>query len=387
MFDLTTLTLLAGLFFAAIAGEAVLYSDTLYLRVNVPDSLQKKGFSELFAEETFTSEAARIVGGHSIIPAPDMRVHSRPTMATAIAQPLRLEHVVRLLQENFGIKTLSVTAAIIEREAKPDDKPAAGKTPSLEMALIIFDAEQENGPEQVRITQENGDPVALVQHGAQWSMERIVPYRVTLAHFLAGVQGDASGFVAARETAMRALDRTLGQDDGSKRAMLYNVLANIAIIENNLPGAVQAYALADQIPGVVPQVRAEMGLNRALVAVALKQPGQAAAILQQAKLASPHLDLPGFDTNLRLIEGLVAWANGDLTTAEKIFRGVVADEPLNEAGHYYLGKILAVRGDNDGSAGELSFALATRSTEPPTQGLVIRLFWIDPVSGTTTKRF
>lgn len=386
MFDLTTLAILAALFISAVAGEAAFYSDTLHLHIGVPASLEKTGFDEEFAEQTFTSEAARIIRGHSIIPAPSMRVQSQPTIASAIAQPLRLGPVVQSLQNHFGVEALSVTAAILESEVKPGEKPVAGKRPPLEMALIVSEPEQHD-PAQVRLTQEDGDPVALVQQAAQWTMERVAPYRVALAHFLTGVQGDPGGFAAARETALRNLDMPWQAQRASERAMMYNILANIALVEGKPTDAIEAYDLADQVSDVMPAVRAEMGLNHALVAVVLKRPAEAAEVLKQAERASTDLDLPGFAANLRLVEGLVAWANGDLTTAEETFRDIATREPLNEAGHHYLGKLLAARGDKDGATAQTNFATAVHLTEPPTQGLVARLFWIDPVEGSLTKRF
>ncbi len=399
--ELTTLFVLAGLFLSAIVGEAVLYRDTLRVQINVPPALQEKGFNEPIAEEVFSSEAARIIHGQSVIAAPAIRIHSEPNLLSAIVQPLGLDTAVAALQAQFGVDRLAVVAAIMPGAAKtgegwtgegrPDSdeattpRPAGSNAPPLQMVLVVSQPGSEAA--QARLTQADGDPVKLVQRAAQWSMERVVPYRVALAHFLSGTEGDAEGFGLARQTVARALIRPWQPGQAAEHAMLYNVLGLVDTADNDLTGAVAAYRSIDAIPGVPAEVRAQVALNHAIVALALRRPAHAADLLVQATEPASRIDLPGFTSNRRLIEGLVAWGNGDLATAETIFRSVAAEAPLSEAGHHYLGEVLAARGDRDGAATALATARAVHSADPPRQALAVALFWVDPVAGGLTRRF
>ena len=79
-FDITTIALFAGMLVSLIAGEAALYGDTLTLHINVAPKIVESGFDAATAEQIFIAESARIVRGESIIPAPTLRVSSRPTV-------------------------------------------------------------------------------------------------------------------------------------------------------------------------------------------------------------------------------------------------------------------------------------------------------------------
>ena len=270
--------------------------------------------------------------------------------------------------------------------AEDSSPKAAGSTaPPLQMVLVV--SQPETAPAQARIAQEDGDPVTLVRRAAQWSMERVAPYRVALSHFLSGTEGDAEGFGLARQTVARALVRPWQPRQAAEHALLYNILGLVDTAENDLPAAVAAYRSIDTIPGVPAEVRAEVALNHAIVALALKQPAHAADLLVLAKTTSTLVNLPGFADNRRLIEGLIAWGNGDLAAAETIFRGVTAQAPLNEAGHHYLGEVLAARGDSAGADTAHATAGAVHSADPPRQALAVALFWVDPVAGGLTRRF
>ena len=49
--DLTTLALVAGLFFGAVIGDAALFGDPLRLQISVPTRLADGGFTEEAAEQ------------------------------------------------------------------------------------------------------------------------------------------------------------------------------------------------------------------------------------------------------------------------------------------------------------------------------------------------
>ena len=384
--DLTTLTLLAALLIATIAGERVLVGDTLRLQINVPAALQDRGFSAPVAEEVFSAEAERILRGPAAIPPPALRIRSQPTFLSALGKPLHLDNAVTALQIQAGIDNLGVVAAIIQGAGKPGDpggKPAGGATPALEMVLII--SQPGHTPAQIRLAQDDGDAVALVRRGADWTMERVAPYRVALSHFLRGTQDDAAGLLLARQSASRSLRQPWEHAQASERALLTSLLGLLDAADNDLASAQAGLRSIDRIPDVLPQVRAEVAVNQAIIALALKQPAEAAARVAAAKaLSAPAGPLA---PDLRLLDGLVAWGGGDLAAAETIFRDLAGQAPQNEAAHRYLGQVLALRGDRDGATSALNAAQGVHSAVPPQQVLGTALFWVDPAGGGLSRRF
>ena len=288
--ELSTLALLAGIFVVLFAGQAAMFGDTLRVQIHVPTLLADRGFNEVVAERVFSSEAARIIRGELIVPAPGMRIDSEPNLLAAMLEPLSLGGVVPALQSQFGIDHLSVVAGVVQTAAKP----AAGGEIPLEMVLVV--AQPQHAPQQTLLSQQDGDPVALVRRSAAWTMERVSPYRVALNHFLSGMQGDPTGLAQAQETAARAMTNPTRSDSDSwdsgeafEYAMLCNINGLIAAARNDLPAALAAYRAIERIPRVPPAVRAELALNRAVVALGLRQPRQAEALLHQAR-ADQELD-------------------------------------------------------------------------------------------------
>jgi len=389
MIDFTSLFIIAGLLFGLLAGDAAIFGDTLTVRIAVADNIGKAGFTESTAEQVFTAEAARIVRGESIIPAPTLRVGSNPTVITALAKPLNLDSVVAALQGQLGIDHLAVGGAIV---AEPGgEKPSADKaqyplTLGTRLDMVIVVVQPNRPPTQTVFVEDDGDPVTLVKRAAGWAMEQVSPYRVVLAHALDGAHGDPHGLTAAKNAAQRFLAKPFEPDKASELALTHNVLALIALHDNDLKEAQAQLADVGLIPGVLPQARAEVALNQAFVAVADKRPGEAAALLRKAREASQTLDLPNFVYHLDVLEGVVAWGNGDAAGAETSFRAAAAMAPDNEAAHHYLAMLLAARGDAQGAAAEQQKSDRVRPFQARQQGLAVTLFWTDPLKGGVTWR-
>src|SRR5579863_4719204 len=158
--DITTLLVLAGMVVSLIAGEAAYYGDLLTLHINVAPPIASAGFDDTTAEQTFIAESGRIVRGDSIIPTPTLRVNSRPTVLSALAAPLKLDTVVGALQDQFGYDRVVVNGAVL-----------AGAAGALRMVIVVEQPRQT--PEQIQLTQADGDAVALVRRGADATMARI----------------------------------------------------------------------------------------------------------------------------------------------------------------------------------------------------------------------
>ncbi len=389
MIDLPSLFVLAGILFGLVAGDAALYGDTLRVQIAVPQTVSNAGFNDASAEAVFMAEAARVVRGASIIPSPALRVNANPTVIAALAKPLSLDAVVAAMQNQLGIDHLMVSGALLAETTSNKTTPTDAVRPltagtKLDLVLVVVQPHQI--PVQTVLEQPDGDATTLIKRGADWAMEQVSPYRVVLAHFLAGVQGDAASLKLATEAAGRFLSRPWDPARGSERAMTHNVLALLALLDNNIAHADAELALAETIPGVLPQARAELALNRSFVAVTQKRPADAAALLTASRQQASQLDLPGFAAHLDVQEALIAWSSGNMAAAEAKLRQVIAATPNSETAHHYLALALRAKGDAQGAAAEEKAVLVSHRFEDDAQGLAVVLFWTDPANGGITRR-
>jgi tetratricopeptide (TPR) repeat protein len=163
--------------------------------------------------------------------------------------------------------------------------------------------------------------------------------------------------------------------------MLYNLLALVALLDNQIQAAETQLALADTIPGVLADARGVIALNRAFLAVAAKRPTDALAYFNAGEKLAAGITLPDFGARITLLGGLVAWSSGDTAQAEKSFRAAVATLPGDEAPHVYLALLLAAKGDEAGAVAERSAAAATHPFHAEIPVFAQSIFWVDPVGG------
>jgi len=367
-FDTTSLFLLVGMLVSLIVGESALHGDTLTLRINVAPKLVQAGFDSTTAEQIFIAQSARIVGEPSIIPTPTLRVSSRPTVRSALATPLKLDSIVGALQDQFGYDRLLVNAAVL---------PGSGD--ALRMLLLVQQPHQP--PEQIEVTQADGDPIALVRRGADFTMGRVSPYRVAQANYIRGLDNNPTALTEAKETALRYLKRPWEPARASERAMLHNLVAMLALLEDQMPIAENQLDLIDEIPGVLPEARGIVALNRAFLAVAGKRPAEARVFFQTGEKLAASIGLPNFAPRIAVLGGLVAWSGGDIVQAEKSFRAAIAALPGDGAPHVYLAQLLEARGDAAGAVAERKAATAMRPFDVEIPVFAQSIFWVDPVHG------
>jgi hypothetical protein len=366
--DFTSLFLLAAMAISLIAGEAAMYGDTLTLHIGVSPKVAQAGFDTAAAEQIFIAESARIVRGESIIPTPTLRVSSRPTVMSALAAPLQLAPVIGALQDDFGYDRLVVNAAVL-----------SGTGDSLRMLIVVQQPRQT--PEQIDVTRPDGDPAALVRRGADATMARVSPYRVAQANYVRGLDDEPAALQEAKETAKRYLARPWEPARASERAMLHNLLAMLALIDGQIPAAEGELSQVDPIPGVLPQARAVVALNRAFLAVAAKRPTEALSFFQAGEKLAPSISLPNFGARITTLSGLVSWSGGDMAEAEKSFRAAIATLPSDEGPHVYLAQLLAAKGDEAGAQKEREAGAATHPFDVEIPVFAQSIFWVDPVNG------
>ena len=367
-FEITTIVLLAGMMISLVAGESALYGDTLSLHINVSPKLVESGFDNVTAEQIFITESARIVGETSIIPTPTLRVSSNPTVMSALALPFRLESLVGALQDQFGFQRLTVNAAVL-----------SGSGDVQRMVIVV--AQSQQVPEQMQVTQSDGDLAALVRRGADMTMARVSPYRVAQANYIRGLDNDRAALREAKETATRYLGRPWEPARATERAMLHNLLSLLLLLDGDVAAAEDELKQVDPIPGVLAQARAIVAINRAFLAVAGKRPGEALSEAQEGEKLADSIGLPDVAARVVTLNGLVAWSGGDLEQAEKLFRVAIAALPGDDEPHTYLARLLTARGDAAGAAAELRAAAAARPFDVDIPGFAQSVFWVDPVNG------
>ena len=371
-FEITTVILLAGMVVSLVAGEAALYGDTLSLHINVSPKIVEGGFDADTADQVFIAEAAQIVRGESIIPTPTLRVSSSPTVVSALASPLRLESLVGALQDQFGFERLVVNAALL-----------VGPGDALRMLIVV--AQPGQAQEQLQIVQTDADVAALVRRGADATMARVSPYRVAQADYVRGLNNDRQALREARETATRYLARPWEPARASERAMLYNLLAMLSLLDDEIPAAESDLARVDPIPGVLPQARGVVAFNRAFLAVAGKRPDEAKSFFEAGEKLAASITLPDAEASITMLNGLVAWSGGDLAQAEKLFRAAIVALPGDEEAHVYLAQLLAARGDEAGAAAERRAAATAHPFDVNIPVFAQSIFWVDPVKGGITR--
>jgi hypothetical protein len=241
-------------------------------------------------------------------------------------------------------------------------------------------------PVQTVLEQPDGDATTLVKRAADWSMEQVSPYRVVLAHFLDGVNGDAKALERARSAANRFLVRHWDPARASERALTHDLLAMMALLENRVADAEAELVAASAIPNVLRQARAQVALNRSFLAVSQKRSAEAAALLEASRQQATELELPGFGIHVDVQEALVAWSGGKLDVAEQKLRAAIATNPLSGNAHYYLGMLLRAKGDAQGAAAEEKLEATSRPFAGATQDLAVTLFWADPAQGGLKRR-
>jgi tetratricopeptide (TPR) repeat protein len=371
--DFTTLLLAAGLFFGLVIGDATLLGDPLRVRIAVPTRVADTGFTEAVAEHLFLSEAARVGQALSIVRTPGVEVSSRGSVLAAVAKPLSLDQVVVALQSRVGIDVVSVDAAVLDK----DDG-------ALEM--VIFVTKPDEALAKIKLTQADGNPVALVEHGSLAVLEEVSPYRVALTAFSDAVRRDGASPSEAKATATRAVARPWIPAHATERVMLYNLLGLAALFDGDFAGAAARFDLADAIPEASPAARGTVALNRAFVAVAQQRPAAALAYYTAGRAASADVALPGYDAKINTLAGLVAWSRDDTERAERLFRLAIASLPRDEAPHFYLAQLLAAKCDAAGAAAERTAAGNSRRFGVEIPALAQSEFWVDPVKGGIKRR-
>jgi hypothetical protein len=356
-----------------VAADSAMRGNVLNVDITVPPKIVQTGFDSDTVERIFIAEAERFTEIQSIIPAPALRISSKPDLLTAMATPIRLDNAVGALQDQFGYNRMEVHASII----------ADGTNP-LRILMVI---EQPYRPaERILLTQADGDADALVRRAAGATMIQISPYRSALSEYSRGIHGDPAQLAVVKEIATRDLMRSWDPNRASQRAMLRNLLALLALIEGDMARAKHLLEQVDSMPDVLPEARGIVMLNRTFLAVAEKRSEDARSLLAIGTQLAGGIQLNNTPARIETLRGLVAWSGGDMVQAEQSFRHAIMMLPVDEGPHRYLANILTLQGDEAGAAKERAASAMASPYEVEIPGLAQSVFWVDPINGGITRR-
>jgi hypothetical protein len=372
--DLNSLVVVASLLLGLVVGDAVLFSDPVQVQISVPTKLSNTGFTEAAAEQVFAAQVAEMGQALSIVNTPSVHVSSRQTILAALAKPLSLGNVVVAVQNQVGMDVVTVNGVMME----------ASSGSGLDMMTVV--SMPHEAPVQIKLSQPDGDAVALVQRDAVAAMEYVSPYRLALTQFTRGLQSDPTELKRAKDTATGAVARPWVPSRASEQVMLHNLLMLLALLDNDDAEVHGQFALVDAIPNAEPEARGVVELNRSFLDVAAGRAAEAEQHYQSGKRLTATVQLQGWQARVLTLGALVAWSRGELPRTERLLREAIADTPTDVAPHHYLALLLEARGDVAGAAAERAAAAISSRFDIQIPAQPQALYWVDPVHGGIQRR-
>lgn len=370
--DISTLVILASLLFGAIVGDAVVFGKTMRVEFSLPKTVEAQGLTQDAAEEVFISEFTRLADIPFILRFPTVAHASKDSILSVVAKPLKIDPIVELLQDKFGADRVSMKLLIVN-SAEPGqlEVNAMISTPAGHSKLVMKGSDK--------------TPIAVVEAAAHLLAAQLLPYRVALSYYDKGLAGEQGRFRDASELARRALRAGYDKANATQRAMLFNVLGLIAVQENDLKAAEEFWADGMQVPLAAGTAKAIMAANRAVLAVARKDPKAARELYDTAMASKTHPYLDYFDLHLEMINAIVLWAEGRTAEAEAKFRiaerNLVGDTALT-----YRARLLDHMNRRDEAKAVAERAAYMKTVRNQHPDLVGSVFWVDPVNGGLTRR-
>ena len=373
LMDIGTLLVIAGMFLGAVVGDAVLFGKTMRVDFSLPQTVTSRGMTQEAAEQIFISELSRLSDIAFIIPFPTVAQANKDSLLAVVAKPLKIDPVVEVIQSKFGSDLVSMKFAMM-------------KGPGDTEQTLIGTVTMPNGS-TTRYSRTGSDrrPDELVEQMARHIASEKLPYRVAMADYVSGVQGDPKGFALARNLAHKALGNGFDKSTATQQAMLFNTLGLLEVHAGNLAAADALWAKGMAVPMATGTAYSILAINRAFVSLAQRDAKQARAYYNIA-LANRQLPyLSYFNHHLSIVDSLITWGEGDRATAEaglvRIDRDQVGDTVLT-----YRSEIAAELGrpvDAKEFAEKAAFLKTLKHIHPDLIGSV---FWVNPTKGGLTLR-
>jgi len=371
--DIVTIMTISSLLLGAVVGDAVLFGRTMRVDFSVPPAIVSQGMTEEAATNIFVAEFSRLSDIAYILPYPTIASSSTQSLLSVFAKPLGIDSVAEVIQRKFVADVTSMKFAMVK-----------GPGPNEELLLGVITTPSGHA-RRFTLPGDNKRPHELIERMARHVASDTLPYRVALFDYLAGVRGDREGFKRALKLTQEALAREFEAERATQRAMLYNLLGLLASHQNDLAAADAHWATGMQVPRATGTAYAILAVNRAMVALARKDPKQARAMYNTALASKARPYLHYFDIHLAIVDSLITWAEGDRKAADA---GLAqADQThLTDAALTYRAAIATEEGrhaDAKMFAEKATFMKTLKSLHPDLVGSV---FWIDPTKGGLTLR-
>jgi len=370
--DLTTLITAAGLLLGVIVGNAAYFGNALYVSITIPTKMEQAGFGKSTVEKIFVAELHRYLLLPSIIPTPSIATSSTPSLPQALAKPLQLQDVVYAVQamvHDYGV--VNVDSSII-------DEPSGSST-----NMIVVVSNPPDPPASLTLSQPDGDIKALVEHAARETMITIGPYRVAVTDFEDGITGDASGFDRSKETIARGLaqpwdPRAAG---ATEDVLLLNLRGLLDMRDGRLDEAAKDFVTAKGYPGAYPAAYSIVSLNQAFLSIAQNQPAEAERRFKRGAADVAAIQQDGIASRVKVLEGLVAWSQGNRADAEKDFLAAISIGDNDAMPHLYLADLLERRGAMADAASQRRAGADAERFDPKYPALAYTIFRVDPEHG------
>jgi hypothetical protein len=371
--DIGTLMVLAGLLMGAIVGDAVLYGRTMRVSSSLPPAISSQGLTSEATERLFIAELSRLSDIAFIIPFPTISEANKDSLMSVVARPLHIDPVVEILQRRFGAETQTVKLVMV-------NGPEAQQ---ITLHAIAVDS-NERQHRFMRIGRSDA-PTALIEAMAREIASEMLTYRVVVADYVAGLRGDPEGFSRASALADRKLTEGFDKADATRRVMLHNTLALIALQRNDAAEAHAHWEEAAQVPLANGTSYAIVATNRAVLALAEKDVRQARSLYEQALKTRDAPYLPYFDHHLEIIEALILWGERRIVEADARL-AVVSNRVAADTALTYRARLLAQLGRGEEARGLLTKAQFMKTLKETHPDLLGSVFWVDPVNGGLTPR-
>ncbi len=375
--DLTTLLTVASLFFGLVVGNAALFGDSLFVTLSVPKSVETTGVTQDVAEKIFAVSVASYSRTPSLLATPSVQTGSTTSLPMALAKPLNLQDVVYSIQSMVRDDAVNVAGAIV------DD----GKGPGLLLYMVVNDPP--DVPYTKMFSQPDGNARILITTAARWATEIIAPFRVANTDFAEALGGNSQALARGKATALAGLTQPWDPTivGATEIVLLRNLLAVMAMIDGDRTEAAKQFTLAAAVPGGDPAGYGLLSLNQAFFAIADKRPGDADRLFQEGEKAVRSVVSTGFHGRVMVLKGLVAWSNGHIADAERLFREAVAKAYDDDEAHSYLAVLLAARGASAEAAIHRQIADVARGTDKRFPSLAHTFLKVDPLAGGFVRGF
>jgi len=321
--DLFSLSFLASMLMALVAGDAVINSNTMSVSVGLPPTIQQTGLTRTAAEEIFITEIANVTSLPSPINVPAPRVATRRTIIGAIAEPLKLTDMTAALQDLFRLDPVRVSAIMLQTNN------------GLKMEVLITQAGRQFRPMQ--FSRPDVDATALIRSSAIGTIAAISPFRhalFRLHRYLNGFESDRAQVRAAIDDALTA---NWTADDPVERSALLNISAIMSLLEDDISRAQRDVELTQSVIASTPSVITAFSMNAAFVSILSGNLEDARRHIESTLVRRGQtIAIRGFDAYVQVQRGLIAWAEGNLEDAFSIMQAAHAADPNNRNARIYV---------------------------------------------------